>query len=165
MALILGLLIICVVVAILVVRRRSRERKEDASSATEDLQALMERDLQMLTKQTPMAEPETPDTLHSDSNTAMVHAMNQDAADQKRNAPIVHHDEETEELFLLWDDTMADEPLITVAPDGCDPNLSLVFMDGDLVAQVSCKRTIQAEDIGLMPISAAQSMGLIQRAA
>ena len=101
MALILGLLIICVVVAILVVRRRSRERKEDASSATEDLQALMERDLQMLTKQSPMAEPETPDTLNADSHTAMVRAMNQDAADQKRNAPIVHHDEESEELLSL----------------------------------------------------------------
>lgn len=165
MALILGLFTICVVVAILVVRRRSREREEEASSATEDLQALMEQDLQMLTTQSPVAEPEAPEAPQSVDDVAVVHAMKLDAADQNPNVPIVHHDEETEELFLLWDDTIGDEPLITVAPDGRDPNLSLVFMDGDLVAQVSCKRSIQAEDIGLMPISAAQSMGLIQRAA
>lgn len=125
-----------------------KRRKDPEPQDKEDLQALMEHDLQELSAPSPK-EPEEADSFGT--------VPARDTAD---DVPLVEHDAETEELFLLWQDEDGTDPLVSVAPDDDNPSLTQIFVNGGLVARVFCAQKIRAEDVSVMPHSAAASLGI-----
>ncbi len=165
MVLLVGLFILCAVVAVTIARRKSRERVEEEDVAQGDLQALMEHDLQMLTAHPSLGDETGNDHEKHADDASLERSTKARNADSRRVIPLVFHDSDTEELFLLWDDADDLEPVVSVSPDADNPNVTRIYMNGDLVARVSCTHDIAVDDVGLMPQSAANSLGLLPIAA
>lgn len=67
-----------------------------------------------------------------------------------------------ESLLLVWDDSKNTDlpPEITVVADFIDPDIVHVFMNGIPMAEVNGDPNLTIDDIALIPLSAAQVVGL-----
>lgn len=72
------------------------------------------------------------------------------------------YDATRDSLVLVWDDTdaSATEPEVTVAPDGHDPEVMHVMMNGESVAEVYGDTGLSAADLTVVPLSSAMIVGL-----
>lgn len=77
------------------------------------------------------------------------------------NAQIIDYSAEEDSLLLVWDDAVenAVAPTVEVATDPDDAGRCLVMMDGTVIASVN-GGDLSANDVSLLPLSAAQTLGL-----
>lgn len=81
---------------------------------------------------------------------------------QGTTAEAVDYQSESESLVLVWDDSRADaaEPDLSVTPDPDDPEVMQVRMGDDIVADVYGDSDLAVSDIIMIPLSAAEMVGL-----
>jgi hypothetical protein len=74
----------------------------------------------------------------------------------------LNYDYASENLLLIWDDTQPNskQPEINVISDFIDPDIVHVFMNGISMAEVKGDPYLSPDDITLIPLSAAQIVGL-----
>ncbi|WP_299964949.1 hypothetical protein [uncultured Roseobacter sp.] len=80
----------------------------------------------------------------------------------RAGAEEIPYDAATEGLVLVWDDSApsADPPQITLSPVPGQPERVRIALNGEAVAEIPDAADLRAEDIVLLPLSKAVSVGL-----
>ncbi|MEP4196534.1 MAG: hypothetical protein ABJL99_12970 [Aliishimia sp.] len=64
-----------------------------------------------------------------------------------------------DDLVLVWDDSTDEEPSVTLSQNVDSPDLMDIKIGDDVMAQVPAESNVTSDNIALIPLSAAQSIG------